>query len=280
MSTSNRIIKLNKKRPVVLSIAGSDSGGGAGIQADIKTLSSLNTFAITAITALTAQNTRGVQSVEAVNEDFFSEQLESLKSDFQIDAVKIGMLHRREIISRVCDFLKKNSFPFVVLDPVMVSSSGDPLMESEALAMIKNDLLPLANLVTPNHHEAGILAGSIPESYEDFEPSAKNIIVQGAKSVLLKGGDFPDKWSRDYFYSKEGGLWLDSEKLDSKHTHGTGCSLSSAIAALVAHGQSLKEAVAMAKHYVYQAIAHASEERIGSGDNLPLNHNFNNKLEF
>lgn len=254
----------------VLIIAGSDSGGGAGIQADIKAVTALNGFAMTALTALTAQNTNGVHAVHEVPEDFITRQIEVVMEDLGADVIKLGMLHRTQVIRAVSDALARVA-PGVplVLDPVMVAKGGHALLEPDAMAELVERLIPKATLLTPNVPEAEALSGLKIESADDFAAVGKKLASLGAQAVLIKGGHMSGDTLTD-------GLWQDgtvqvfeSPRIDTPHTHGTGCTLASAIACGLAQGLGMGDAVKRARAYVHEAIRTAPGYGHGHG---PLNH--------
>ncbi len=255
----------------VLIIAGSDSGGGAGIQADIKAVTALNGFAMTAITALTAQNTQGVHAVHEVPVDFISRQIEVVLDDIGADAVKIGMLHRAEVIAAVADALEKLA-PDVplVLDPVMIAKGGHALLEPDAVQALEQRLLPRASLITPNVPEAEALSGVKIDSPADFGPIGDKLSGLGARTVLIKGGHMDGRKVIDVLWSGGGHVEVfESNRVTTRHTHGTGCTLASAIACGLAQGLDLVAAVKRARAYVYQAILSAPGYGTGHG---PLDH--------
>lgn len=253
----------------VLSIAGSDSSGGAGIQADIKTISAHRLFAETAITALTAQNTLGVTGVLEATPEFVRQQIDAVFDDIRPDAVKVGMVSSAAIIRAIAEGLRAHGAERVVVDPVMVATSGSRLMADDALGALKSELLPLANVVTPNIPEAEILAGGRIEDEAGMVEAARAIAEACGSAVLVKGGHGTAD-ANDVLVKPDGSeLWLRSERIDTKDTHGTGCTLSSAIACGLAQGLPVEEAVRRAKRYVTGAIAH--DLHIGRG-NGPLNH--------
>lgn len=257
----------------MLSIAGSDSGGGAGIQADIKTISACRCFALTAVTALTAQNTRGVAAVEAVSPDMVDRQIRTVVRDIRIDAVKIGMLPTPEVVETVARCIAELGLENVVLDPVMVATSGDALVRNEAADMLVRLLLPLAAVVTPNVPEAEYMTGVRIRSLEDYEGAAEAFFRKGARTVLLKSGHLEAELITDSLYRegrKDENQYL-HPRLDTKNTHGTGCTLSSAIASYLARGYELPEAVRRAEIYVYKAIRAGAEYELGSGHG-PVHH--------
>lgn len=265
--------------PVVISIAGSDSGGGAGIQADLKTFEAFGVFGTTAITSITAQNTVGVRAVHDVPVDIVLAQLEAVFDDFVIEAVKIGMLSSETIIDLVASFLRERAADTpIVLDPVMVATSGDRLLRQEAVSAMVERLLPLATVVTPNSAEAAVLAGHDVNDLESMRDAARAILLAGPRSVLVKGGHVAPRMGEgerlelvDLFV--EGGVEheLPTPFVATRSTHGTGCTISSAIAASIARGTSLLDAVSIAQRFVNGAIVHAPGIGAGSG---PLLHSW------
>ncbi len=264
-----------KKYKRVLTIAGSDSGGGAGIQADIKTISAMGCYAASAITAITVQNTLGVQAVHPVPLDVLEGQIDAVLSDIGADAIKIGMLHSADVVNLVADILEKYGVRNVVLDPVMVSTSGHRLIEEDAVEVIKKRLLPLARVITPNIPEAEILAGCGISCKEDLSDIALKLSKSGNVSVLMKAGHLEGEELVDYFYNAEDGTMtqLPSKRVNTRNTHGTGCTLSSAFAASLAKGDDLTGAARSAKAYIEQAIISGAEYEIGGGHG-PVNHFF------
>ena len=258
----------------VLSIAGSDSGGGAGIQADLKTFSALGCYGMTAITALTAQNTMGVRGIHAVPPAFLKAQLQAVIEDIGVDAVKIGMLHSPEIVKVVAWAIRYYQLQNVVLDPVMVATSGDRLIEQETVQVLQQELFPLVSVITPNLDEAALLLGRPLENADQLEQAATDLLAMGAHAVLLKGGHLQGQAVVDVL-AEAGQPWLHlrSERIASKNVHGTGCTLSSAIAAYLALGLPLRQAVQQARVYILAAIAAGAAVEIGSGHG-PLNHGF------
>lgn len=255
----------------VLIIAGSDSGGGAGIQADIKAVTALNGFAMTAITALTAQNTQGVHAVHEVPENFITRQIEVVLEDLGADAIKIGMLHRAAVIDAVADALERLA-PDVplVLDPVMVAKGGHALLEDDAVAALKQRLIPRAALITPNVPEAEVLTGVKIEAVEDLAVVGDKLARLGAGGVLVKGGHMKGPTVTDVLWCCDQRPQIfTSARLDTPHTHGTGCTLASSIACGLAQGLEMPAAVARARDYVHEAIADAPGFGHGHG---PLNH--------
>jgi hydroxymethylpyrimidine/phosphomethylpyrimidine kinase len=257
---------------IALTIAGSDSSGGAGIQADLKTFAALGVYGASAITALTAQNTQGVEAVLVVPPDFVARQIEVVARDLNIGAVKIGMLATGEIIEAVAGALETLPGVPVVLDPVMVAASGDVLLDEDAIDTLRTVLLPRATLVTPNLPEAAKLLGKA-EAKDERAMSDQAIALRrlGAKAVLIKGGHAEGDQAIDILIDDEGELRLNAPRIPTDNTHGTGCTLSSAVAAELAKGASLREAAARAKAYVSAAIAAADQIEIGQGRG-PVHH--------
>lgn len=266
---------MKKRYSRVLTIAGSDSGGGAGIQADIKAISAMGCYAASAITAITVQNTLGVQGVHPVPLDILEGQIEAVLSDIGADAIKIGMLHSAEVVNLVADMLEKYRIRNVVLDPVMVSTSGHRLIEKEAVEVIQTRLIPLSRVITPNIPEAEILTGQRIGSESDFDGATRSLSDGGRISVFLKAGHLEGESLADYFYNAEDDTMvrLPSRRIMTKNTHGTGCTLSSAFAAALAKGEDLNSAAVSAKAYIEQAIISGAEYQIGGGHG-PVNHFF------
>jgi hydroxymethylpyrimidine/phosphomethylpyrimidine kinase len=255
---------------VVLSIAGSDSGAGAGIQADLKTFAALGVYGTCAITAVTAQNTRGVRGVEVLSTGSVRAQILAVQEDFELAAVKTGMLASRGIIECVAEVLSGNRPPHLVIDPVMVAESGDSLLEPDAVELLVERLLPLADVLTPNLPEAAVLLGrELAESAEGRLRDAREILALGARAVVLKGGHAAGDEIEDLLVDAEGAWSFRGPRLDSRATHGTGCTLASAIAALLARGRDLPQAVAEARDYVSEGIRQAAPLGHGHG---PLHH--------
>lgn len=262
---------------VALTIAGSDSGGGAGIQADLKTFEAYSVFGASVITAITAQNTQGVQGVWPVPLEMLDQQLESVLSDLRVRSVKTGMLHNAGAIKLVADHLRKHDIPLVV-DPVMLATSGDSLLEEEALTSLKEELLPLAKVITPNLAEAEVLSGIKIESREDMEFAARILkeFYPGAW-ILIKGGHFEDDpMAADLLFNREY-YWMEARRIRTKHTHGTGCTLSAAIAANLCRRSGVFSAVKSSKSYAHGAITHAWKS-IGKGTGS-LRHNWQTQEE-
>jgi hydroxymethylpyrimidine/phosphomethylpyrimidine kinase len=261
-----------KHYPRVLSIAGSDSGGGAGIQADLKTFSALGCYGMTAITAITAQNTQGVRAIHGVPPDTLKAQIDAVLKDIGADAVKIGMLHAPEMVRVVAQALRHFKLKNVVLDTVMVATSGDRLMAPQTVAVLVNELFPLAAVITPNLDEAELLLGRKIEGIADLEPAAHELLALGAQAVLLKGGHLAGDEVVDVLLQPGlPVLRLASARIPSRNVHGTGCTLSSAIAAHLALGLDLREAVSRAREYILGAIAAGAGVQTGHGHG-PLNH--------
>jgi hydroxymethylpyrimidine/phosphomethylpyrimidine kinase len=252
-----------------LTIAGSDSGAGAGIQADLKTFAALGVYGTTAITAITAQNTRGVTAWEAVSVPLVVAQIEAVVSDIGADAVKTGMLANAAIVTAVADVVRRLGLRHLVVDPVMIAKGGDRLLEETAIEAIRGQLLPLAEVVTPNLPEAEVLSGISITSLDDMVSAGRRILALGPRVVLVKGGHLAGEDSVDISVSSETLDEFRSPRVDSRHTHGTGCTLASAVAAYLAQGLTVPAAIRSAKAYLDGAIAHAPG--IGSGHG-PLGH--------
>ncbi len=257
----------------VLTIAGSDSGGGAGIQADLKTFSALGCYGMSVITALTAQNTLGVTGIHPIPPSFAAEQMSAVFSDIGADAVKIGMLYSAELIEVVADQLSALGARNIVLDPVMVAQSGDKLLQDEAIEAIKKHLLPLADVVTPNIPEASVLLDQRLNHLEDMQAGAKALAAFGSQSILIKGGHLSEGDSTDLLYlsGEDRFVILEGERIETRNNHGTGCTLSSAIASYMARGCGIEEAVSKAKEYISKAIEAGAGYVIGKGHG-PVHH--------
>jgi hydroxymethylpyrimidine/phosphomethylpyrimidine kinase len=254
----------------VMTIAGSDSGGGAGIQADLKTCSALGVYATTVITALTAQNTVSVKSIFPVDPSFVTEQIDAIMEDIGTDAAKTGMLDRKEIIHAVAESVKKWRIEKLVVDPVMVAKSGDFLLKSDAVDTLISELLPLAYAVTPNVPEVQRILGDVViGSVEDMKMAAEHIHRLGPKYVVIKGGHMDGDRVIDLLYDGKRFLTFESSRIRSRNTHGTGCTFSAAIAAFLAKGLETEEAVAKAKQYVFEAMVEGLPVGKGHG---PLHH--------
>ncbi len=260
----------------VLTIAGSDSGGGAGIQADLKTFSAIGCYGMSVITALTAQNTIGVTSIHAVPGVFVQQQMEAVFSDIGTDAVKIGMLFSVELIEAVATQLKKHGIGNIVLDPVMVAQSGDKLLQDDAVEAIKTHLMPMADVVTPNLPEAAVLLNRKIRNAEDLIAAARDLAQFGGKSILIKGGHLENQQSTDWLYlvGEDRLLVFKGDFIRTRNNHGTGCTLSSAIAAHLAKGLKIEAAVRAAKVYIGEAIRAGAGYKLGAGHG-PVHHFFN-----
>ena len=266
-STSPRYVR-------VLSIAGSDSGGGAGIQADLKTFAALGCYGMTAITAITAQNTQGVRAIHGIPPEMLRAQIDAVVEDIGVDAVKIGMLHSPEIVAVVADAVRRHGLPHVVLDPVMVATSGDRLIAAETVQVLVRELFPLAEVVTPNLDEAALLLGHAIDGPVALDAAARELLALGAPAVLLKGGHLAGDAVIDVLIETGGQLTrLEAPRIATRNGHGTGCTLSSAIAAHLALGLPLAQAVTAARAYILGAIAAGAEVRTGQGTG-PLNHGY------
>lgn len=260
--------------PRVLSIAGSDSGGGAGIQADLKTFAALGCFGMTAITALTAQNTCGVRAIHPVPPEMLRAQIDAVLEDIGADAVKVGMLHSPEIVRTVAQAIDRHQLTRVVFDPVMVATSGAKLIDDPAIAVLVAELFPRAALITPNLDEAALLVGRPLTSPQEMAQAAAELMARGARAVLLKGGHLAGDTVIDVLFQQTGEpLWLQAPRIDTANTHGTGCTLSSAIAAHLALGATLTQAVQQAREFVRQALQAGASVKTGQCDG-PLNHGF------
>jgi hydroxymethylpyrimidine/phosphomethylpyrimidine kinase len=251
-----------------LTIAGSDSGGGAGIQADLKTFSALGVFGMSALTAITAQNTLGVTAVHEIPPEIVAAQIDAVVTDIGADAVKTGMIANSEIIRVVAAKVREHGISTLVVDPVMVATSGDRLLHEEAVAALRTELLPLAAVVTPNLPEAGVLIGREVTRADQMQDAARAIIDLGVRSAIVKGGHLAGE-AVDVFYDGDRFLELPAPRIPTTSTHGTGCTLASAIAALLARGESLERAITGAKAYVTAAIEHAYPVGHGHG---PVHH--------
>lgn len=262
------------RTPIVVTVAGSDSSGGAGIQADLKTFAALRVYGASVVTALTAQNTRGVQAVHAVPASLIAAQIDSVFSDLEVGAVKVGMLPGIAAIEAVAEGLERHASAIpVVLDPVMVATSGDRLIADEAVAVLRQRLLPRAALITPNLPEAAALAGEpVAGSENEAVAQGRRLLARGAAAILIKGGHAEGAESVDHLMATDGTMRrFAAPRVDTANTHGTGCTLSAAVAAGLARGLDLCEAVAAAKRYVTAAIAAADSVRVGGGHG-PVHH--------
>ncbi len=262
-----------KKYHTVLTIAGSDCSGGAGIQADIKTISALGCYAASAITAVTVQNTCGVSAIHPIPAEYVKSQIEAVMTDIKPEAVKIGMINDVEIVRAIASSIKTYRPKFVVFDPVMVSTSGCKLIEDKAIEAIKNEIIPLSTIITPNLKEAIVLTGDNISHAGSMIEAGRKILNYGCHSVLVKGGhlDGDDMCDVLCINGDSNPYTFTARKIDSHNTHGTGCTLSSAIATNLALGYTLQEAVNRAKEYVYKGILTGKDIHIGNGHG-PLNH--------
>ena len=258
------------KMKTALTIAGSDCSGGAGIQADIKTMTMNGVYAMSAITALTAQNTTGVRAIQESTPDFLKQQIDAVFEDILPDSVKIGMVSSSELISVIADRLKYHKAKNIVVDPVMVATSGSALMKTDAVETLTKELLPIATLVTPNIPEAEVLSEISIENKEDMQKAAKIIGDAHDCAVLLKGGHNIND-ANDLLYADREYYWFEGKRIDNPNTHGTGCTLSSAIASNLAKGVALAESVQRAKEYISSALSAQLDLGQGSG---PMMHNF------
>ena len=267
-------MEMNSATPLrALTIAGSDSGGGAGIQADLKTFAALGVFGTSAITAITAQNTLGVTAVAEVPVEVINDQIEAVVSDIGVNAVKTGMLSSTEIVECVADAAERLELTPLVVDPVMVAATGAQLLRDEAVESVKNRMVPIATVVTPNIPEAEVLTGVEIGSVDDMELAGGELVTMGADAAVVKGGHFDDGSGRltDVLVTRDGVKHFASLRIDTTSNHGTGCTFASAIAAHLAHGLDLVTAVDRSQRYVWNAMANA--EPIGGG-NGPLNHQY------
>ncbi len=258
-----------KIKSKILIIAGSDSSGGAGIQADIKSVTSLGSYAMTAITAVTAQNTTGVESIISMPSKEISNQIEFTSKDIKPDSVKIGMLHSTQVINSVLKSINKSNLKKIILDPVMVAKSGTTLIDNNAILLMKKKLIKKVDLITPNIPEAEILTKIKIKSILDMKNAAKVLLDLGAKNVLIKGGHLNSKTLRDILVNKKETVIFTNKKIKTKNTHGTGCTLSSAIATYYGCGKTLKKSCELAIRYVNNAIR--TRPNFGKG-NGPINH--------
>ena len=260
--------------PIALTIAGTDPSGGAGIQADLKTFAALGVYGASVITALVAQNTQGVRAIHDVPPDFIAEEIDSVFDDLSVDAVKIGMLSRPEVIETVVAGLDRHRAQTVVVDPVMVAQSGDRLLVPEAVEALRMLLLPKATIITPNLPEAAVLLDEAPaKTEEEMRWQGERLLALGPKAVLVKGGHGTEAESVDILVDAGGARRFSAPRIATKNTHGTGCTLSSAIAAGLAKGLELPAAVGAAKDYLTAALAAADRLTIGKGHG-PVHHNF------
>ncbi len=268
------MIDENFRYPRVLSIAGSDSGGGAGIQADLKTFAALGCYGMTAITAITAQNTCGVSAISVVSPDMLRKQLDAVLVDLGVDAVKIGMLPSVDHIQVIVEAIERYGVRGIVLDPVLASTSGTPLMDAQAIAAVAETVFQRVDLITPNLNEAARLLGRDVVSRLDMERAAFDFLGWGARAVMLKGGHLLGDEVADVLVTGDGRVtWMQGSRIATPNSHGTGCTLSSAIAAYLARGCAMEDAVLQGREFVRSALEAGAAARIGQG-NGPLNHAF------
>lgn len=260
---------MNKPFPQALTIAGSDSGGGAGIQADLKTMQMQHVFGTSVLTAVTAQNTQGVTAIHPIPLDIIRAQYQAVTNDFDIVACKLGMLSNAAIIHCVAKLLQQSPIPFCVIDPVMIAKGGTPLLETQAIEALKTELLPLADVLTPNIPEAEALTGLTLNSKSAIERAAEQLQNRGAKMVVIKGGHAEGEQSIDYVFTPQQQFTLSAPRINTPHTHGTGCTFSACITAELAKGASPEQAVRSAKAFITAAISHSLEIGHGHG---PTNH--------
>lgn len=263
---------MNDFKNKTLSIAGSDSGAGAGIQADLKTFSALGVYGTTVITAVTSQNTVGVQGFRMMQDDFVAEQINSVMSDIAPLSIKTGMLGNSEIINTVCETLSKYNYDNLVVDPVMVAESGDVLIEESAINSYIKRLFPLATLITPNIFEAEKISKIIIESEDSLVKAGKKILEMGSKKVLIKGGHWGKDLSEDFLFFGDEIIKFSEKRIKTRNTHGTGCTLSAAITAFLAKGENMEFAIRKAKEYITMGLKFSYP--IGEGSS-PVNHFFN-----
>lgn len=262
---------MSRTYKTALSIAGFDGSGGAGIQADLKAFSALGCYGMTVLTALPAQNTQGVKSIFDISPQAVSDQLEAIVEDIEIDVIKIGMLHRPEIIEIVSNILKKLDYTLIVTDPVMVAKSGDSLLGSDSTESLKANIFPLSTIITPNLPEASVLLNRDITSLEQMEDAAQELMKYGSKAVVVKGGHLSSQVSKDCLYVDNKFYWFESERVPTHNTHGTGCTFSAAIAANLAHNKDIVKSVGKAKEYLTEAIKVGAEYKIGKGHG-PVHH--------
>ncbi|KFF18966.1 bifunctional hydroxymethylpyrimidine kinase/phosphomethylpyrimidine kinase [Chryseobacterium sp. JM1] len=261
--------------PSVLTIAGFDGSGGAGIQADIKTASALGCFSTSVLTALPVQNTQGVRTIYPIPVEAVADQIEAILDDIFPDAIKIGMVHTPQLVETIVSTLGKYKKIPLVFDPVMVATSGHRLIEEDTIAAITEKIFPIADVITPNMDEASILAKMKVETLEDLYTAGKEIKKLGCRSILLKGGHQETSTITSLFYDEHEKFHsFETVKFNTNNTHGSGCTLSSTIASYLAQGKTLYDAVSLGQEYVYQAIEHGKDVQTGHG-NGPLNHFFN-----
>ncbi len=277
-SLSAKNYKFVKTYPTVLTIAGSDSGGGAGIQADLKTMSALGVFGTSAITSITSQNTTGVRSIQAITPDIVRDQIDAVCEDFHVNVFKIGMLYAPSIVKAVRDAIDKYQPKAVILDPVMIATSGSLLIEEDTIDAIKTELFPRCTILTPNLDEAEFLTKITIRDVFAMEKAGRELLNMNCKNVLMKGGHLGGPRMIDLLLSKERNTIIpfEKERIETENTHGTGCTYASAIASHIALGFDLQEAVRLSKEYITSALAAAADVKMGHGSG-PLNHFFNPK---
>jgi hydroxymethylpyrimidine kinase/phosphomethylpyrimidine kinase len=261
---------VDERSPKALTIAGSDSGGGAGVQADLKTFSALGLYGMTAITAVTVQNTKGVTGYEELSPQTVADQIRAVATDIGVDAAKTGMLASAGIIDAVAEAVQETGISNLVVDPVFVSKHGHPLLQEDAVAALGTRILPLASIVTPNLYEAGSLVGFHVGSREDMERAAAAILRLGPRAVLIKGGHLQDASASDLYADGGRTDWLETDRIESPNTHGTGCVLSAAIACHLARGEDVFDATRHGKEFVTEAIRHSLAIGQGIGPVNPL----------
>ncbi len=262
-----------KRYPVVLSVAGSDPSGGAGIQADLKTFAALGVYGAAAITAVTIQNTTGVKYVHALPYDVVYDQIVAVMDDIHPDVVKVGMVNDSSTLDAIASAFQQSKPPFLIVDPIMLSSSGCPLMQPDAKSVFVEKLLPLTSMLTPNLPEAWLLAEKTAEREGNLSDAAREILSFGVGAVLIKGGHSAGDEKTDILFQPAGEQKFSAKTVESRNTHGTGCTLSSAIAAYMARGLSLEQSVGKAKEYLTRALLAGAGVTVGSGTG-PLNHGF------
>lgn len=261
--------------PTALTIAGSDSGGGAGIQADLKTFSALGVYGASVITAVTAQNTIGVQAIHPIPASIIEAQAKSVCSDLSIHSLKIGMLHSVDTIESVASIIRKYALKNIVIDPVMVATSGDSLMQTDAIDYFEKTLFPFVTILTPNIEEAFTLTGIKVTTLDEQHKAGELLLKKGCEAVLMKGGHLGDSCKTDILFQRnKTPITFSAPCVDTQNTHGTGCTLSSAIAAYLALGYTIEEAVRKAKSFITEALIAGSDIKIGHGHG-PVNHFFN-----
>jgi hydroxymethylpyrimidine/phosphomethylpyrimidine kinase len=246
--------RVDERSARALTIAGSDSGGGAGIQADLKTFSALGVYGMSAITAVTVQNTKGVTGYEELSPETVADQIRAVVTDIGADAAKTGMLASAAIIEAVAEAITETGLRNLVVDPVFISKHGHPLLHEDAVGTLRRRIVPLGAIVTPNLHEAGGLAGFRVETRGDMERAAAAILELGPRAVLVKGGHLEDRTAADLYAEADGTQWLEGERVETAHTHGTGCVLSAAITAYLARGEDLFQSTRRGKEFVTEAL--------------------------